>query len=227
MSASIAIPGPPGNPPDAVGAWTVMSQVRGLWHLSDDMASTLSVSLRASARRPSVFSHVYDAQAPALLAFFVRRTFDVEVARDLTAETFAQAFEHRRRFRGRTDAEAEAWLYAIARHQLSRYARKGVVQRKAVERLGVQLPAVSGEEHERVVELAGLADLRRTVAEAFASLPPQQREALRLRVIDEHAYPHVAATLGVSEQTARARVSRALRRIADLTDMPIAAEVNP
>ena len=26
--------------------------------------------------------------------FFVRRTFDVEVARDLTAETFAQAFEH-------------------------------------------------------------------------------------------------------------------------------------
>jgi RNA polymerase sigma-70 factor (ECF subfamily) len=40
--------------------------------------------------------------------FLARRTFDVEVARDLTAETFAQAFEHRGRFRGQSDAEASA-----------------------------------------------------------------------------------------------------------------------
>lgn len=191
------------------------------------MADNLSASLRASARRPSAFAHVYDTQSPAVLAFFVRRTFDVEVARDLTAETFAEAFEHRTRFRGRTDPEAAAWLYGIARHQLGRYARKGVVRRNAVERLGIQVPDVSEDDHDRIVELAGLADVRRSVAEAFSSLPAGQREALRLRVIDEHAYPDVAATLGVSEQTARARVSRALRRIADLTDMPRAAEVIP
>jgi len=191
------------------------------------MADTLSASLRASARRPSKFSGVYGAQASALLTFFVRRTFDVEVARDLTAETFAEAFEHRKRFRGRTDAEAAAWLYGIARHQLGRYARKGIVERKAVERLGIHVPALGEDDPERIIELAGLADVRRTVAEAFATLPLEQREALRLRVIDEHAYPDVAAALGVSEQTARARVSRALRRIADLTDMPRAAEVNP
>jgi RNA polymerase sigma factor (sigma-70 family) len=198
----------------------------GLRHLVNDMANTLSASLRASARRPSAFSHVYEAQASLLLAFFVRRTFDIEVARDLTAETFAEAFEHRKRFRGRTDPEAAAWIYGIARHQLGRYARKGVVQRNAVERLGIDVPALSQDDHDRIVELAGLADVRRTVAEAFSSLPPEQREALQLRVIDEHAYPDVAATLGVSEQTARARVSRALRRISDLTDMPRAAEVN-
>lgn len=196
-------------------------------HLGNDMADTLSASLRASAQRPSAFSRVYAAQASALLAFFARRTFDVEVARDLTAETFAEAFEHRKRFRGRTDPEAAAWLYGIARHQLGRYVRKGVVQRKAVGRLGIEVPALSEDDHDRIVDLAGLADVRRTVAEAFASLPPQQREALRLRIIDEHAYPDVAAALGVSEQTARARVSRALRRIADLTDMPKAAEVSP
>jgi RNA polymerase sigma factor (sigma-70 family) len=195
--------------------------------LSDDVTSQLSASLRASARKPSAFSHVYEAQASALLAFFVRRTFDVEVARDLTAETFAQAFEHRKRFRGRTDAEAAGWLYGIARHQLGRYVRKGVVQRKAIERLGIDLPAVSEDDHHRIVELAGLADLRQTIADAFSALPPEQREALRLRVIDEHAYPDVAATLGVSEQTARARVSRALRRISDMTDMPTPAEVIP
>jgi RNA polymerase sigma factor (sigma-70 family) len=176
---------------------------------------------------PSAFSRVYAAKAQEVLVFLLRRTFDVEVARDLTAETFAQAFEHRGRFRGRTDAEAAAWLYSIARHQLGRYARNGVIQRKAVKRLGIEVPAVSDDDHQRVVELAGLADLRKTVADAFCTLPPEQREALRLRVIDEHAYRDVAATLGVSEETARARVSRALRRIADVIDMPTPTGVTP
>lgn len=191
------------------------------------MANGLSASLRDAARTPSAFSRVYEAKAQELLAFLLRRTFDVEVARDLTAETFAQAFEHRRRFRGQTDAEAEAWLYSIARHQLGRYARKGVIHRKAVERLGIELPPVSDDDHQRIVELAGLGDLRRVVADAFSTLPAEQREALRLRVIDEHAYRDVAATLGVSEETARARVSRALRRIADVIDMPTPTGVNP
>jgi RNA polymerase sigma-70 factor, ECF subfamily len=191
------------------------------------MAETLSSSLRDAVRAPSAFSQVYEAKAPELLAFLARRTFDVEVARDLTAETFAQAFEHRKRFRGRTDAEAAAWLYGIARHQLGRYARTGVIQRKAVERLGIELPAVSDDDHQRIIELAGLADLRKTVADAFSTLPPEQREALRLRVIDEHPYRDVAASLGVSEATARARVSRALRRIADVIDMPTPTGVNP
>jgi RNA polymerase sigma factor (sigma-70 family) len=191
------------------------------------MANGLSACLRDAVHAPSAFSRVYEAKAQELLGFLVRRTFDVEVALDLTAETFAQAFEHRRRFRGQTDAEAEAWLYGIARHQLGRYARNGVVQRKAVERLGIELPAVSDDDHQRIIELAGLADLRKTVADAFSTLPAEQREALRLRVIDEHPYRVVAATLGVSEETARARVSRALRRIADLIDMPTPTGVNP
>lgn len=191
------------------------------------MANELATSLRDAGHTPSAFARVYEASAREMLAFLLRRTFDVEVARDLAAETFAQAFEHRKRFRGRTDAEAEAWLYGIARHLLARYARKGVIEHKAVKRLGIQIPPVSDDDHDRVIELAGLADLRKEVAEVFSTLPPGQREALRLRVVDEHPYRDVAAALGVSEDTARARVSRALRQIADTIDMPTASGVNP
>jgi RNA polymerase sigma factor (sigma-70 family) len=190
------------------------------------MTNRLSTSLRDAVRAPSAFSAVYEAKAAELLLFLVRRTFDVEVARDLAAETFAQAFESRKRFRGQTDAEASAWLYGIARHQLSRYERNGVIHRRAIERLGIDVPAVSEEDYRRVVELAGLADLRRTIADAFSALPYEQREALQLRVIDEHEYRDVAASLGISEETARARVSRALRRIADIADMPAPTGVN-
>ena len=191
------------------------------------MADGLSTSLRDAAHTPSAFSLVYREKARELLAYFVRRTFDVEVARDLAAETFAQAFEHRRRFRGQTDGEAAAWLYGIARHQLARYARTGVIQRRALDRLGIEMSAVSEDDHQRIVELAGLADLRKTVSDAFSALPHEQREALRLRVVDEQTYEDVAAVLGVSEETARARVSRALRRITDMIDMPTPEEVHP
>ena len=168
---------------------------------------------------PSAFEEVYESRSRPLLVFFVRRTFDVEVARDLVAETFAQAFEARGRYRGSTDAEAAGWLYAIARHQLSHYARRGAVRKKAVRRLGISLPVVSEEDYERIVELAGLAELRGRVAAAFGDLGPDERAALRLRVIEEQPYPEVAAGLGVSEQTARARVSRALRRLSDAIEM--------
>jgi DNA-directed RNA polymerase specialized sigma24 family protein len=103
------------------------------------MAHRLASSLRRARQEPAAFTDFYAAHSRQLLAFFVR-PFDVETARDLTAETFAQTFEHRRRFRGLTDGEACGWVYGIARHQLSRYARNGVVERRAVNRLGIQLP---------------------------------------------------------------------------------------
>src|SRR5919106_5484228 len=134
------------------------------------MANELSISLRDAGRAPSAFSRVYEAKAQEIITFFVRRTFDVEVARDLTAETFAQAFEHCRRFRGSTDAEAAGWLYGIARHQLSRYARKGKSGRRAVERLGIRVPTVSDADYERIVELAGFWGKRGGGGAAFS--PP-------------------------------------------------------
>lgn len=191
------------------------------------MAAELAESLRASASAPSAFSVVYRCKVDELLGFFFRRTFDAEATRDMMAETFAQAFEHRRRFRGRTDAEASAWLYQIASGQLGRYVRRGAIHRKAVERLGIDVPALSEDDHHRILELAGVADLRRSVANAFAQLPPEQQEALQLRVLDEQDYPAVAAALGVSEPTARARVSRALRRMAAMTDTSTPAEALP
>jgi RNA polymerase sigma factor (sigma-70 family) len=184
-------------------------------------------SLRRAKRDPAAFAGFYDALARDLLVFFARRTFDVEAARDLTAETFAQAFEHRRRWRGSRDEEAAGWLYGIARHQLSHYVRRGAVARRAVKRLGIDVPPVTSEDHERIVELAGLDDMRRRMAVAFGELGDDQRDALRLRVIDERPYPEVAAALGVSEQTARARVSRGLRRLADAMEMTTTAEVTP
>jgi RNA polymerase sigma factor (sigma-70 family) len=96
-----------------------------------------------------------------------------------------------------------------------------------VKRLGIEVPVLAGDDYERMVELAGLEDARERVRSALGGLPADQHTALRMRVIEECPYADVAAALGVSEQTARARVSRALRRLADAADMTRPSEVSP
>lgn len=178
----------------------------------------LAHKLRLAIDDPCAFNDVYGALAHAVLVFFTRRTFDVEAARDLTAETFAEAFASRKGFRGSTDAEARGWIFAIAHHQFVHYTRRGVARRRAIERLGLCVPELGEDDYDRIVELAGLEQLRGQVAVAFGTLPVKQREALRLRVLDQRGYREVATILGVSEQTARARVSRALRALSGALD---------
>lgn len=180
--------------------------------MKPDRQTTL---LGRSVAQPELFGEFYAAHASAVLVFFARRTLDVEVARDLTAETFAEALASRSRFRGTTEAEAAGWLFGIARHLLSRYLRRGVVERKAVERLGIRMPHLSDDDHERIAELAGLDDLRSGVAAALGELGADQRDAVELRVVAELPYDEVARRLSISEPTARARVSRGLRALAD------------
>jgi RNA polymerase sigma factor (sigma-70 family) len=159
------------------------------------------------------FSALYDRHAGTLVLFFQRRTYDPEAAVDLMAETFAAAFRDRGAFRGRDDEAATAWLFGIARHQLSAYYRRGAVERRALARLGVDRRALTDAEIERIEQLAGTAELRGEVARALAELSAEHREALELRVVQERSYDEVARMLRVSEPTARQRVARALRAL--------------
>jgi RNA polymerase sigma-70 factor (ECF subfamily) len=173
--------------------------------------------LLLSRARPEAFGELYDRHAEALLRFFVRRTFDPESAAELTAETFAQAFVSRMRFVPQGGGAA-AWLYGIARHQLSRYHRRGAVDGRARRRLGMPARELSNEDYDRIEELMDTEEVRGQVAEAFALLPADQRQAVNLRVVEGRTYDEVAALTGASEQTARARVSRGLRRLGTLLE---------
>ena len=174
--------------------------------------------LRRAVDDPAAFDELYDDLAERVLVFFVRRVFDPQLALDLTGETFAIAFQRRRSFRGDTEAEQEGWIFSIARSQLSRYWRRGRIEREALERLGVEVPRMGDDEIERVLELAGTEAVRARVAEELGRLPSDQRAALQAHVVEERSYAELAAEWGVSEQAIRARVSRGLRSLGATLD---------
>jgi RNA polymerase sigma factor (sigma-70 family) len=163
---------------------------------------------------PEGFVAFYRRESDLVLRFCARRVLDAETAVDLCAETFAQAFRSRRGFRGVTEIEARAWLLTIARRQVARYLKKGALDRRARDAIGMQTPQLHDGEAEELERRAGLAPLRQALAQELSRLGGDQREALRLRVVEERPYPEVACSLGVTEATARARVSRGLRALA-------------
>jgi len=169
--------------------------------------------LLASRAEPVAFVELYRRHAEDLLRYFARRTLDPEAAAELTAETFAEAFASRRNYRD-TGVNGVAWVYGIARHELSRFYRSGTIEAKARQELGMPPRDLPAEDYERIEELVDLTPIRDALAEALETLGADQRDALKLRVIDGLPYPAVASQLGCAESAARQRVSRGLRRIA-------------
>jgi RNA polymerase sigma factor (sigma-70 family) len=149
------------------------------------------------------FRELYDRYSLRIYRFQLGRTRNADAALELTAETFAQAWLSRARFRDLADGSAAPWLYAIARHVLVASVRKRRIERHAVERLGALLRP---DEQEIVPSQLWLEGLD----EAIAELPADIRRALELRVVDELAYDDVAREMQTTAGAARVRVHRGL-----------------
>jgi len=166
--------------------------------------------LAAAARDPVAFATFYRRYERSMLAFFVRRTADPELAADLTAEVFAAVLHACERYRA-GEAPATAWLFGIAQHKLAKSRRRGIVEDRARRRLGMAPLTIDDDDLERIERLAGGDD----VDGLLDGLPPDQRDAVRARILEERSYEEIAGALRCSQAVVRKRVSRGLARLRD------------
>jgi RNA polymerase sigma factor (sigma-70 family) len=160
--------------------------------------------LAAARSDASAFRELYERYADGVYGYQLRRCRDVHAAHDLTAETFAQAWLSRTRFRDEAGGSAGPWLFGIARHVLLVSVRRSQLERRACERLGM-LDAVGRESVPQPAE-----DWLDGLDEALAQLPEAQQKAINLRVVEDLGYDKAAERLATSPQAVRARVSRGL-----------------
>jgi RNA polymerase sigma-70 factor, ECF subfamily len=170
---------------------------------------------RLRAGDSAAFDFLVRERSPDIYALLYRLTEDAEEARDLTQETFLQAFRAVAHFRG--DADLRTWLYRIAVNQARNRWRWWRRRRKNVT---VSLDATD-EQHEQPLaaqladeqsvnpEQATLAREReRLLTQALRSLSRVYREVVVLRDVEGLSYEEVAATLGISIGTVKSRLSR-------------------
>jgi RNA polymerase sigma-70 factor, ECF subfamily len=128
-------------------------------------------------------------------------------AQDLTQETFMRAYRAYPRLAA--NSNTRAWLYKIATNNATSHFRRNG-RMAALNDEADDLPAPVGERPEAMVTFSESVG---EVQAAAATLPPKQRAALAMRYGQEMNYDEIAAALGCSEDSARAHVYQALKRL--------------
>lgn len=171
---------------------------------------------RLQAGDEACFERLVCERTNDIYGVLLRLTQDPEEARDLTQETFLQAFRYISNFRGESDLRT--WLYRIAINQARNRSRWW---RRRFRLSTVSLDSSTDDEHD-ALNLT-LADSRaaspeRTALErerehalfaALDKLSQAHREIVILRDIEGLSYEEVASATGVSVGTVKSRLSRA------------------
>ncbi len=178
-----------------------------------------SRSLFVRAREdPATFGDVYVEYRTTVLTYFARRVLDPELALDLMAETFAEVFSSIGRFRGTTEREGQAFLWSVARSRHAEWHRRGEIERRHLERIGVPVPSLGPEEYERIEQLADLERFIPMLDRALRELTPQQRHLIGERIEKGRSYDDLAAELNTTAPALRNMLARALRRLGTVLD---------
>lgn len=134
-------------------------------------------------------------------------------AHDLTQEVFLRAYRAYPRLRA--GSNPRAWLYKIATNcaytLLKRSRNRPVDALPLLDEAG-DLAA----DDPSLDDLASLGESIEALHDAVMALPPRQQAALLLRYEQGLAYAEVADALGCSEDSARANVYQAIRRLRSL-----------
>jgi RNA polymerase sigma factor (sigma-70 family) len=169
--------------------------------------------IAASLEVPALFGSIFDRHATVLHRYLVRRLGPDE-ADAVLGEVFRIAFQRRHTYdveRG----DARPWLYGIATNLVAKHRRTEGRRMRAIARLAAQRDDAT-DVAERAASRVDAERRWQLVAEAFASLPQAEVDALVLHVWEALPYAQVAEALGVPVGTVRSRLHRARGRLREL-----------
>jgi RNA polymerase sigma-70 factor (ECF subfamily) len=146
-----------------------------------------------------------------IMRFLLRMTHDREDALDLFQETFLRAY---RAYPG-LDSEAglRPWLFKIAANLCRNRVRDRARHSRVIApEADAEVSDALAPQHGNHTAPDGALDMRR----AIAGLPGKQGQAFVMRKIVGLEYAEIGAALGCSEESARAGVYQALRKLKEL-----------
>lgn len=159
------------------------------------------MSLNAIVADQTAFRDWYEQALPRVYRYLLAHSGpDVDLAEELTQQTFIEAVRRRSTFDGRSDVVT--WLCAIGRHKLVDHYRRSGRERQRDLRIASRW--TDGES-----QVWSQHELRDGVQAALAHLTGEQRIVLILRYLDQLPVREIASTIGRSEKATESLLSRA------------------
>ncbi len=167
----------------------------------------------------------YETRVASLIFHTVGSEDDV---RDLVQETFVKAFLGLRKFRRRS--AFSTWLYRIAVNVCIDHMRKRSRRPKLISLPegddGTEAREIRDERSESPRGTAARMEMRKAILDAVEKLPPGQRSAVILHLVEGFSCEDTAKVLGCAVGTVKASLFKARERLRrDLRALPEAGEV--
>ena len=168
----------------------------------------------APMQDPDGFDKLYRDHVDLIYRFAYRLCGDTESAKDLVQETFLNAYQGLKDFRG--EARVSTWLYTIASRACIRMRRKRKGQPEHELSLEEFVPSSEGE-FRLQIPIDGLSpeealqnkELRQALDQAIEKLPQKYRIALVLRDMEGLSAKEVGTIMGLNERAVKSRLHRA------------------
>jgi RNA polymerase sigma-70 factor, ECF subfamily len=165
---------------------------------------------RAQAGDVAAFERLSSAYADRLFMMLLRLLGDRSEAEDVAQEVMLRAWRNISRFQGRSSYFT--WLYRIAVNEANR-ALDRRARRPAGVPLGereLELPGSPADDPSRQAEVS---ELRESLGQALAELPPPLRTAIVLRDIEGLSTQEAAEIAGVGQAAFKSRLHQARQRV--------------
>lgn len=160
----------------------------------------------------SFWPDAYTEHAPGLRDFLRRRLRSVELAEDLTQETFVRAMRAEGSLRDH--GRIRAYLYQTAHRLLLNHCRRpDLVRTESALGDATGLEDLGAQSADRTDASVRLRELAEAVERTLAGLPEDQAMAFRWTVLEQRSYAEIEAHTGWTRSKVKISVFRARQRV--------------
>ena len=173
--------------------------------------------VRRARQDPAAFADLYEEYYPKIFGYLLKRTASVELAQDLTAETFFKVLRKLWQFRWQ-GVPFSAWLYRIAANELNQHYRRGRRAPGSLDELlrqGFEPASLRSPESEIVAAQDALERHGEYLAcqRALGRLDLKYQEVIALRFFEHKSLGEIADILGKPQGTVKSLLHRGLEKL--------------
>ena len=177
-----------------------------MMHASDP--TDLSLLQRIAARDTAALAELYDRHSRLLFGLILRIVRDRGEAEEILQEAFVRVWTRAEMYNARMGGP-RPWIVRVARNcSIDRLRARRV-------RAAVQAPAIDGAAVEAAAPATGIqtpeaavldAERRRTLTDALAGLPPEQRQLIEAAFFEGYTHSELAHRFGLPLGTVKTRI---------------------
>ncbi|MBN1370165.1 MAG: sigma-70 family RNA polymerase sigma factor [Dehalococcoidaceae bacterium] len=166
------------------------------------------------------FGELYEKYYPQIFGYALKRTTDVELARDITSQVFIKALKSIGSFRWR-GAPFSSWLYRITANEIADYYRGRKRRQICLEENAVLLEQAGCPPEEEIrqaeEELARHEEFL-ALHQSIICLPFKYQEVIALRYFEGKPLKEIGRILGKSEGTVKSLLHRGLEKLKNMLE---------